>query len=150
MGFDNGNLQGSPAPVSSGYPPAAYSGPQGPPAPYPPAPYQGYPPSAPYVAGLPQYDASSNPSSRHGRGGSHTNNFKSRAQFGGDKMRNRSRGGPAQTPPPNHQKPDAASAGKKKKRKTNTLGLTPGDESEEDDENEEKKLNEMIGADAPK
>lgn len=34
--------------------------------------------------------------------------------------------------------------------KTNTLGLTPGDESDENDKNEEERLNEMVGADAPK
>ncbi|KAL0467876.1 hypothetical protein QR685DRAFT_574006 [Neurospora intermedia] len=33
--------------------------------------------------------------------------------------------------------------------KTNTLGLTPGDESDENDKNEEERLNEMVGADAP-
>ncbi|KAJ1307915.1 hypothetical protein OPQ81_001992 [Rhizoctonia solani] len=37
---------------------------------------------------------------------------------------------------------------RKKKRKTNTLGLTPGDESD-DDLDEEAKLSELIGADAP-
>ncbi|EON97787.1 putative nuclear fragile x mental retardation-interacting protein 1 protein [Phaeoacremonium minimum UCRPA7] len=57
--------------------------------------------------------------------------------------------GPPSTPNTHHQKPDAASAGKKKKRKTNTLGLTPGDDSDEDDVDEEAKLTEMIGADAP-
>ncbi|ROW01391.1 hypothetical protein VPNG_07594 [Cytospora leucostoma] len=57
-------------------------------------------------------------------------------------------GGPPSTPQTHHQKPDAASTGKKKKRKTNTLGLTPGDESE-DDLDEEAKLSELIGADAP-
>ena len=76
--------------------------------------------------------------------------MKNRPQFGGDKSRNRNRSRPAHTPPTHHQKPDAAPLGKKKKRKMNTLGLTPGDESDEDDENEEQKLNEMIGADAPK
>jgi hypothetical protein len=63
-------------------------------------------------------------------------------------MRNRSRGPGGQNPTPHHQKPDAPSAGRKKKRKTNTLGLTPGDESEEDDENEETKLAEQLGDDA--
>lgn len=42
---------------------------------------------------------------------------------------------------------ESQSAGKKKKRKTNTLGLTPGMESEsEDDEGEEKALLDLIGA----
>lgn len=41
-----------------------------------------------------------------------------------------------------------SNAGKKKKRKTNTLGLTPGMESDsEDDENEEKSLPKLLGAD---
>ncbi|KKF96988.1 Nuclear fragile X mental retardation-interacting protein 1 (NUFIP1) [Ceratocystis platani] len=44
------------------------------------------------------------------------------------------------------QKPDLVAAGKKKKRKTNTLGLTPGDESASDnDEGEEKYLTELMG-----
>lgn len=49
----------------------------------------------------------------------------------------------------NSSKPDKSespSVGKKKKRKTNTLGLTPGVDSEtEDDEGEEKTLTELIG-----
>ncbi|ATY63251.1 hypothetical protein A9K55_007630 [Cordyceps militaris] len=46
-------------------------------------------------------------------------------------------------------KNDSASLGKKKKRKTNTLGLTPGMESEsEDDEGEEQALSELIGEEA--
>lgn len=65
-----------------------------------------------------------------GRGGHH----------GGDKARHK----------PNHHdnshKPEPPSGGKKKKRKINTLGLTPGMESEsEDDEGEEKVLTELIG-----
>lgn len=148
LGFDSNNPQGPQAPVSNPYPPAGYSGPQGPPAQYPPAPYHSYPPPAPYAAGPSQYDGPSSHGSRHARGGFH-NNFKSRPPFGGDKMRNRNRGGHAQTPSSTHQKPESASGSKKKKRKTNTLGLTPGDDSEEDDENEEERLNELIGADAP-
>jgi len=100
----------------------------------------------------PPYEGHSGHNARHhNRGGFH-NNHKGRPQFGGDKNRNRNhnKGSNVQTPPTHHQKPDAASAGKKKKRKTNTLGLTPGDESDEDDENEEERLNEMYGADAPK
>jgi len=160
IGFDNGSPQGHQAPVSDDYPaprpPPPYSVPQGhAPAPYPP-PYQGYLPPAPYLAGPPQYEGHSshnNHSYRHGRAGFHNGNFKNRSQFGGDKMRNRNRGGPApavQTLPTHHQRPDAVSAGKQKKRKTNTLGLTPGNGSEEDYENEEEKLAELIGADAPK
>lgn len=99
----------------------------------------------------------------HGRGGFQNNNFKQRSGFNDNKGRHHNHnhshnhnnnanhrkpsGGPS-TPQTHHQKPDAASAGKKKKRKTNTLGLTPGDESE-DDLDEEAKLSELIGADAP-
>ncbi|KAF9876482.1 hypothetical protein CkaCkLH20_05890 [Colletotrichum karsti] len=46
-------------------------------------------------------------------------------------------------------KHDNAASGKKKKRKTNTLGLTPGQDSDsEDDEMEEETLRKLIGADA--
>lgn len=45
-----------------------------------------------------------------------------------------------------HHKGETPSGGKKKKRKMNTLGLTPGMESEsEDDEGEEKVLTDLIG-----
>ncbi|XXG98670.1 hypothetical protein Hte_004999 [Hypoxylon texense] len=50
--------------------------------------------------------------------------------------------------PFNHQKSDPAAA-KKKKRKTNTLGLTPGDDNSDDDVDEEKRLEELLGTDAP-
>lgn len=50
--------------------------------------------------------------------------------------------------PFNHQKSDPAAA-KKKKRKTNTLGLTPGDDNSDDDADEEKRLEELLGTDAP-
>lgn len=96
---------------------------------------------------------------QHGRGGFQNNSFKQRSGFNDNKGRHhnhshnsnnnhRKPGGGPSTPQTHHQKPDAASAGKKKKRKTNTLGLTPGDESE-DDLDEEAKLSELIGADAP-
>lgn len=87
----------------------------------------------------------------HGRGGFHNSN-RGRPHTGGDKMRHNNHkkpNGVPSTPQGGHQKPDAPSAGKKKKRKTNTLGLTPGDESD-DDFNEEAKLVELIGPDAPK
>ncbi|AEO54358.1 hypothetical protein MYCTH_2296859 [Thermothelomyces thermophilus ATCC 42464] len=150
MGFDGSQPQTPPAPASAPYP---YGAPPAAPAPYH-APYQGYPPPAPYMPAPPSFDGghSGHGSRHHGRGGFHQNN-KSRPHFGGDKNRGRNHGqnkGPtAQTPPTQHQKPDASSAGKKKKRKTNTLGLTPGDDSGDDDENEEERLNEMYGADAP-
>ncbi|KAJ9137913.1 Zinc finger transcription factor [Pleurostoma richardsiae] len=152
MGFDNG-AHDHPAPVSNSYP-QPFGAPQGT-GPYPPAPYQGYPPpQAPApMPGPPQYDGHFNHNNRHhSRGGFHTanNSFRSRPQFGGDKIRhNKKSGGPPSTPNTQYQKPDAASAGKKKKRKTNTLGLTPGDDSDDDDADEEAKLTEMIGADAP-
>lgn len=146
MGFDN-SAQPAPAPVSNPYPTTPY-GAQGPPGPYPPAPYQGYPAPVSYVQG-PQYDGHSGHNPRH-RGGFHHQNNKPRAQYGGGKDRNRNqKGNMAQTPPAYHQKPDAASTGKKKKRKTNTLGLTPGDDSDDCEENEEE-LDELYGADAPK
>ncbi|KAI1809624.1 hypothetical protein GGS20DRAFT_272147 [Poronia punctata] len=50
------------------------------------------------------------------------------------------------------QKPDTSVHAKKKKRKTNTLGLTPGDESSDGEaalDEEEKRLTELLGADAP-
>jgi len=146
MGFDG--AQAPPAPVSNPYAAQPYGGPQPPPAPYAAPPFQGYQHPVPYMPGPAPYDSNSGHGSRHhGRGGFHGNG-KPRPQFGGDKMRNRNRGSSAQTPPTHHQKPDAASTGKKKKRKTNTLGLTPGDESDEFDENEEE-LEQMYGADAP-
>ncbi|CAN8098651.1 unnamed protein product [Discula destructiva] len=166
MGFDNGPSRDAAAPVSTGYPSQPYNSHQ-PSAPYPTAPYQGYPPpSAPPPVTRPQYDGRLQQSGQngrhhgrdHGRGGSHNNNntFKQRPGFNDNKGRHnndrhshkdrRGGGGPS-TPQTHNQKPDAASAGKKKKRKTNTLGLTPGDESE-DDVDEETKLSEMIGADA--
>ncbi|KAK4189709.1 hypothetical protein QBC35DRAFT_126639 [Podospora australis] len=150
IGFDNPPTVNPPAPVSAPYQPQPYGAPQGPPAPYP-APYPVYPPPAPYMPAPAPYDSRSGHNPRHhNRGGFH-NNSASRPHFGGDRNRhrNQNKGPSAQTPPVQHQKPDAASAGKKKKRKTNTLGLTPGDESEEDIENEEERLNEMYGAEAP-
>ncbi|KAL7628281.1 hypothetical protein AAE478_002480 [Parahypoxylon ruwenzoriense] len=48
----------------------------------------------------------------------------------------------------NNQKSDPAAA-KKKKRKTNTLGLTPGDDDSDAGVDEEKRLEELLGADAP-
>ncbi|KAK4103176.1 hypothetical protein N658DRAFT_422197 [Parathielavia hyrcaniae] len=154
LGFDGGQPQTAPAPVSAPYPYGAVPAP--PQAPYPAPPYQGYPPPAPYMPPSSSFDSHSAHGSRpHGRGGFHHN--KPRPQFGGDKNRgrnhgqNQTKGLAAQSPPIKHEKPDAPAplAGKKKKRKTNTLGLTPGDDSDEDDENEEQHLNDMYGADAP-
>jgi hypothetical protein len=159
MGFDNAPPRDPNAPVSSGYPQQPYGPPQGP-SPYPPAPYQGYPPpAAPHITGPPhQHGGGFQQNGRHhGRGGfnNHGNNFRQRPGFNDNKGRhhhhnnnNKKSGGPPSAPQTHHQKPDAASAGKKKKRKTNTLGLTPGDESE-DDLDEEAKLSELIGSEVP-
>ncbi|KAH6630823.1 hypothetical protein B0J18DRAFT_113034 [Chaetomium sp. MPI-SDFR-AT-0129] len=153
MGFDAGQAQAAPAPVSAPYP---YATPPTPPAAYP-SPYQGYPAPSPYMPTHQPFDGRSGHGARHhGRGGFQHN--KSRGHFGGDKNRGRNNNNhgrdkssttQSSPAPQQQQKADAASAGKKKKRKTNTLGLTPGDESDEDDENEEERLNEMYGADAP-
>lgn len=178
IGFENGGLQGQghgpSAPVSNGYPQQPpYSGPLQGAAPTPPpgpasyaaSPYPGYPPPGPApAAGPPQhYDNYYSQNSRHHSRGEYQNysHRGSRQQYSGDKMRHRKPngsgphggggGGGFQAPPHAHQKPDvAASAGKKKKRKTNTLGLTPGEESDEDELDEEAKLVELIGPDAPK
>ncbi|PHH81308.1 hypothetical protein CDD82_1052 [Ophiocordyceps australis] len=83
---------------------------------------------------------------RRGRGGPR-DSFRGRGghNHGGDRSRNQ----------PNHSKQEpkikaeSPSVGKKKKRRTNTLGLTPGMDSEtEDDEGEEKALLELIGSEA--
>ncbi|KAK1758226.1 hypothetical protein QBC47DRAFT_358100 [Echria macrotheca] len=149
IGFDSPAQPAPPAPVSNPYPQPPYGAPQPPQTAYPVAPYQGYPPPAPYMPVPAPYDSASGHGARHhNRGGFHSNHSKPRSQFGGDKMRNRNRAQPSQTPPTQHQKPDTASTGKKKKRRTNTLGLTPGDESDGFDENEEE-LEELYGADAP-
>ncbi|KAL1839839.1 hypothetical protein VTJ49DRAFT_1070 [Mycothermus thermophilus] len=129
--------------------------------PHPTAPYM--PPSpAP-----PSFDGRSGFGPRHhGRGGLHNhNNNRSRPHQGGDRNKprnfhNQNKSGPGQNNKSNndnknsdnqHQKSDGQSAGKKKKRKTNTLGLTPGEDSDNpsDVEDEEQRLNAIIGADAP-
>ncbi|TDZ21960.1 hypothetical protein Cob_v005025 [Colletotrichum orbiculare MAFF 240422] len=82
--------------------------------------------------------------SGRGRGGFHHNNDRARNRSQGAHHHHRQDGGFQK-----HDKHDNAASGKKKKRKTNTLGLTPGQESEsEDDEMEEEKLRKLIGADA--
>lgn len=168
IGFESGSsLQGPShaAPVSNSYlQPPPYRQAQSSPVPpphrpsgYAPGPYQAYPPAGPGpapTAGVPNYDPYYNQNGRqYGRGGYQNTSYRGgRPNFGGDKMRHKKiSGGPVKAAPSqHHQKPDAASAGKKKKRKTNTLGLTPGEESEEEDADEEAKLVEMIGPDAPK
>jgi len=154
LGFDNNGSHDQAALVGNAYPPQSYvHPPSGPTMPFAPGPYQGYPlAGAPQASGVPQYDSSFSQSGRtHGRGGFHSNSFRGRSQSSGDKMRHKKAGNNTSMPNAMHQKPDAASsAGKKKKRKTNTLGLTPGDESDDDDVDEEARLLELIGPDAPK
>lgn len=64
----------------------------------------------------------------------------------GDKFRPRDQK-PLQ--PFNHQKSDPAAAKKKKRKTGNSLGLTPGDDNSDDDIDEEKRLEELLGTDAP-
>ena len=153
IGFDGGSPQDHAAPVSNGYHAQTYTPPHGGAGPYPSSgPYQGYPAAGhPHAAGPASFDPYLNHGGRsHGRGGYNSIAGRGRSQFGGDKMRHKKPGGSVPTPNTHHQKPDAASAGKKKKRKTNTLGLTPGEESDEDDADEEARLLELVGPDAPK
>ncbi|PHH62384.1 hypothetical protein CDD81_7180 [Ophiocordyceps australis] len=83
---------------------------------------------------------------RRGRGGPR-DSFRGRGSHnhGGDRSRNQ----PTHSKQESKIKAESPSVGKKKKRRTNTLGLTPGMESEtEDDEGEEKALLELIGSEA--
>jgi len=152
IGFDGGGSQDYAAPVSNSYHSQAYGPPHGGASPYPGSgPSQGYPAVGPsHAAGPAHFDPYLSHGGRpHGRGGYQGNAARGRP-FGGDKTRYKKSGGSLPTPISHHQKPDAASVGKKKKRKTNTLGLTPGDESDEDDADEEARLLELVGPDAPK
>ncbi|TQW00425.1 hypothetical protein V2A60_001508 [Cordyceps javanica] len=80
---------------------------------------------------------------RRGRGGHRDGGNRGRGGHHNDRRQTKSNQNPVQ------HKNESASLGKKKKRKTNTLGLTPGMESEsEDDEGEEKALSELIGEEA--
>ncbi|KAI5862654.1 hypothetical protein GGS23DRAFT_85800 [Durotheca rogersii] len=122
------------------------------PAAHQPAPYQqppyGYPPaSAPSFAGAPQSQYGSSYKG-HGRGGFPHASRGAHAPAGdrGDKFRHRDQKPHHQVF--NNQKSDPAAA-KKKKRKTNTLGLTPGDDDSDAGVDEEKRLEELLGADAP-
>ncbi|KAI2624745.1 hypothetical protein GGS21DRAFT_493753 [Xylaria nigripes] len=138
------------------HPSAPYGPPYqpGPPGPYAQPPYNYPPPEMPYPG------AAHAPHNAHGygnRGGHGRDGFGHTGRGGrgghssrGEKFRHRDQ-------KPSHgvnpsQKPDAAVHAKKKKRKTNTLGLTPGDESSEGEamlDDEEKRLSELLGADAP-
>ncbi|KAF7564074.1 hypothetical protein G7046_g74 [Stylonectria norvegica] len=121
---------------------------------YPPSQYPSYPgppqPPAPRQDGY--YGQVAHRGGSRGRGG---------GSGGGGGYRDgnsRGRGGHQAGDKNRHQKPshhDSApkheppSVGKKKKRKMNTLGLTPGMESEsEDDEDDERYLTELIGKEA--
>ncbi|KAK3330428.1 hypothetical protein B0H66DRAFT_61913 [Apodospora peruviana] len=146
IGFD-GNSQAHQPPVAPYHPP--YGAAQGPPAGYTPALQPQYGAPAAYVpTGPAQYEQGAQPYRPH-RGGY---SGKHRGQYGGsDKARHRAPHGPAtQGPPLQNGKHDASSAAKKKKRKTNTLGMTPGDESDDDFRgDDEKHLEDLYGADAP-
>ncbi|KAI0846890.1 hypothetical protein F5Y00DRAFT_254333 [Daldinia vernicosa] len=127
-------------PLRSPYPPTHHQ----------PAPLQqpsyGYPPApSPSYSGPPQSHYGSN-NRGHGRGGhAHSN----RGAMNGDRGEKfRPRDQKPHQPSNNYQKSDHAGA-KKKKRKTNTLGLTPGDEDSDDGVDEEKRLEELLGTDAP-
>ncbi|KPM45992.1 hypothetical protein AK830_g515 [Neonectria ditissima] len=109
---------------------------------YPPAQYPAYP-GPPPPSGPPHQDAYYGKNARRGRGGHRDGGARGRGGFHGhDKPRHHK---PSNNEPAHH-KPETPSVGKKKKRKINTLGLTPGMDSEsEDDEGEEKVLNDLIG-----
>ncbi|KAK7908035.1 hypothetical protein PG985_015338 [Apiospora marii] len=149
MGFDQS--AGHATQASNGYA-QHYPSPQHhAPSVYPPPPYPSYPPvPAPAYSG-PAHTPYSHNNSNRGRGRDGPGAFRGRSHHndrGGDKFRHR-----GQRPHHDHspaQKSDPSSS-KKKKRKTNTLGLTPGDgeESEEESVDEEKRLSELLGADAP-
>ncbi|KID70359.1 uncharacterized protein G6M90_00g085850 [Metarhizium brunneum] len=117
--------------------------------PLPPAvvPYdQSYPhnPRAPRVPLSPFPYPGHHP--RRGRGGGNKDGFRGRSGHQSNHY-NKNRTGKQHNSDSNKPKTDTPSVGKKKKRKVNTLGLTPGVESEtEDDEGEEKILTDLIGA----
>ncbi|KAL7947421.1 hypothetical protein V8C42DRAFT_285980 [Trichoderma barbatum] len=142
----------APPPMMSGFPQQ-----------YPPDPRVAHypPPQYAYAAPPPPPTASRHQDSPHsqfprrGRGGHRDGGAKGR---GGHHSHHHHGDNKARPPkPPNNNvdnaakpdKPESPSAGKKKKRKTNTLGLTPGVDSEtEDDEGEERTLTELIGQEA--
>ncbi|KAG8425801.1 hypothetical protein J3459_009633 [Metarhizium acridum] len=111
---------------------------------FPPAsfPYPGPPPAPPSS----RHDGHSAHPSRRNRIGGHKDGFRGRGGHHNN-HHNKNRAGKQQNSDNNKPKTDTPSVGKKKKRKVNTLGLTPGVESEsEDDEGEEKILTDLIGA----
>ncbi|KAF4965227.1 hypothetical protein FSARC_6946 [Fusarium sarcochroum] len=108
---------------------------------YPPAQYPPYP-GPPPPPGHHQQDGYYG-HNRRGRGGFRDGNSRGRGgHHGNDRARHHKQGHNDS----NHNKPETPALGKKKKRKINTLGLTPGMDSEsEDDEGEEKVLTDLIG-----
>ncbi|KAG5927979.1 hypothetical protein E4U42_001456 [Claviceps africana] len=114
---------------------------------YPPPsfPYAG--PSAAPLVSQPEHHL--NHQSRRGRGSAHRDGGRGRGGHHNSsshhgKSRNNNFTKPSQKE--NKAKVEPPLGGKKKKRKVNTLGLTPGADSEtEDDEGEEKALTELIG-----
>ncbi|UKZ55575.1 hypothetical protein TrVGV298_009399 [Trichoderma virens] len=147
------NMMRHPPPMISGFPQQYPPDPRA--AHYPPPQYAYAAPPPPPTTSRHQ-DSSHSQYSRRGRGGHRDGSNKGRGGHhshhhhgAGDKSRL------PKTPSNNvdsaskPDKPESPSAGKKKKRKTNTLGLTPGVDSEtEDDEGEEKTLTELIGQEA--
>ncbi|KAI1776730.1 hypothetical protein F4818DRAFT_358576 [Hypoxylon cercidicola] len=127
--------------LSNPYPPSHHQ-----PVPPPQPPY-GYPPSTAPSFPVPPPSHYGSGNRGHGRGG-HAHSHRGAHTMNNDrseKFRQRDQK-PHQSF--NHQKSDPAAA-KKKKRKTNTLGLTPGDDNSDDDADEEKRLEELLGTDAP-
>ncbi|KHO00632.1 uncharacterized protein MAM_01410 [Metarhizium album ARSEF 1941] len=103
-------------------------------------------PGPPPASSSSRHDGHTGHHSRRGRGGGHKDGLRGRGGHHNNPHHNKNRAG-KQHSNDNKPKPDAPSVGKKKKRKVNTLGLTPGVESEsEDDEGEEKILTDLIGA----
>ncbi|WQF84904.1 Putative FMR1-interacting protein [Colletotrichum destructivum] len=153
---------GAPAPVAYGsdgihHANGAYGQPYGDPraqaVPYqPPAQFPYHAPPAAPRASVPPQEAFYKHDGQRGRGGHRGGNPRGRGSFhANDKGRHRPQGNHnhRQDGGASHHKHDNAASGKKKKRKTNTLGLTPGQDSEsEDDEMEEETLRKLIGADA--
>ncbi|KAI0543180.1 hypothetical protein GGR58DRAFT_496642 [Xylaria digitata] len=134
------------------------------------SPYQSSPQPGPYAQAPYSYPpAPENPYSAPTHAPHNAHGYSSRGGAGRDGFGHPNRGGRGghsgrgekfrhhrdQRPPHGFnpsQKPDAAVHSKKKKRKTNTLGLTPGDESSEGEgtlDDEEKRLSDLLGADAP-
>ncbi|KAI0144653.1 hypothetical protein GGR57DRAFT_323559 [Xylariaceae sp. FL1272] len=154
MGFDQ-NIDRAMHPSSAyGSPFQASTLPQ--PVPYSQPPYHYPPPESPYPPAHMSHNSRGygmGGSGRDGFGHSHRGGRGGHGDRGG-KFRNRDHKGHQGNNQNNQsQKPDnSAHANKKKKRKTNTLGLTPGDESSDGEaaiDDEEKRLADLLGADAP-